>query len=428
MHTRYGMGNPMGKLSAFIQAPQPLDAHGRLVFRIGRARAGDWVRLAIALAFVVLAATGVFAEPLRQFTILHTNDLHSHLLPFDQVDFGKNVGGAARLAELVKRITASTSNWVLLDGGDLFQGTPFYSSFFGEVEAQVAALIGYTATVLGNHDLDDGLSNLRRQYASCSVPLLCANVLDKSTGKPAFTPWLVADRSEVKVGIIGAIGSAAWDVISHKRQRELTFLEHEPVVASIARHLRPQVDLVILLSHAGYEADLAFAARATDIDVIVGGHTNSITSHPVLIPHLSVPGKPASTNSLGGTLVVQAFKWGVFLGRLDLTLRADSSIATYSGQLLKVDDAIATPEGSPVARLVDSYHERIKALTSQVIGHSASDLLYPDEEKHLQVFPLGVWVCDAMREFVGADFGIINSGTIRDRLASGPVTMGSLLS
>ncbi len=390
---------------------------------------GHFKPLLLTVVFLVLAtAWSTAGESLRTLTILHTNDVHSHLLPFDQVDYGKNVGGAARLYELVKKIASETPNCLLLDGGDLFQGTPFYSSFFGEVETQVADLIGYTATVLGNHDLDDGLANVRKQYASSSVQLLCANVFDESTGSPTFTPWLIADRGDIKIGVIGAIGSEAWSVISRKRQRGMVFQDHEPIVASIAAFLRPQVDLVVFLSHAGYDSDLVYAAQSPDIDIIVGGHTNNLTPQPVLVKHLPRADAKQSRNGLNGTIVVQAFKWGVFLGRLDLILRPDDTIATYSGHLSKIDASIPVSDINPVARLVDSYHERIKAMTSQLIGHCSTDMLYPDEEKHLKVFPIGVWACEAMREFVGADFGIINSGTIRDGIASGPVTMGTLLS
>lgn len=385
--------------------------------------------LAILLALLgVSSGSPLGAEPpLRRITLLHTNDVHSHLLPFDHVDFGKDVGGVARRAELVKKIASQTPNWLLLDGGDLFQGTPFYSAFLGEIDVRASEACGYTATVLGNHDLDDGLANLKKQYASTSIELLCANVLDEKTGSQVFTPWKILERDGLKIGLIGAIGSAAWDVISHKRQQGMVFQEHGDVVASVASYLRPRVDLVVLLSHSGYEADLALAAGSPNVDVIVGGHTNTIIPQPLLVKHLPQLVKNPSKNGLGGTIVVQAFKWGVFLGRLDLDVRPDGSIATYSGQLMRIDSSIPVSPDHKLVRLVDSYFERIKAETSQLIGQCDTGMLYPDEDKHLRVYPLGIWVCEAMREFVGADIGLINSGTIRDRVPPGPVTMGTVL-
>ena len=361
-------------------------------------------------------------------TILYSNDTHSHLLPFDLPKFGKNVGGISRRYEYFKQVRSQNPILMILDGGDIFQGSPFYSFFKGEVDVKAFTLCGYDATTLGNHELDDGISNILEQYKKSGFPMICSNIFDHDTREPVFPQFKMFDRAGRSIAVLGCIGSEAWSVVSNNRRKGLDFVDPEICLPPLIKKLRQESDLLILLSHAGYSGDVELASSVSGIDLIVGGHTNTFIEHPVLVKSrpLFVPNR--TDNGLGGTLVVQAFKWGYYVGRIDLDLGTDSRILAYRGDLHPLDASTKVPFDSPVERLVSAYDERIRALTGQVIGECTEDMPYPEEEKHLHDLPLGTLVCDALRDFGGGDIAIVNSGSIRDALFAGPVTMGRLYS
>jgi len=379
------------------------------------------------LLFTVIISPPNAAAEEKKVTILYTNDHHSHLLPADLPEFGKQIGGIARRHELIRSVRASDSCVLLLDGGDIFQGTPFYSYFKGKTDLEAFSLCGYDATTLGNHELDDGLANLLEQYRHASFPLLCANVVNASSGVGIFTPYRIIERDGLSIAVAGVIGSAAWDVISVTNRVGMRLIEPASAVASLVAELGPRTDLFVLLSHSGYEHDLALASKVPGIDVIVGGHTNTFLETPTVVR--SEPAiVPSSTGSGTGTIVVQAFKWGVFLGRLDLRLAPDGTVAAAEGRLIPVTASISVPLDSPVKRLVESYDEMIRARTSQVVGRCDVDFLYPEKRKHLDTLPLGTLVAQSLVEFTGADMAIVNSGCIRELLPRGPITLGQVYS
>jgi len=367
------------------------------------------------------------ASGTEKVTILYTNDHHSYLLPTDLPDFGKQVGGIARRHALIQSIRASQSCVLLLDGGDIFQGTPFYSFFKGKADIEAYSLCGYDATTLGNHDLDDGLLNYIEQYKNAPFPLLCANVVRAADGTTVFTPYRMIERNGLHIGLIGVIGSSAWDVIALSNRKGMNLIDPVDAVASAVACLRPRSDLIVLLSHSGYEQDLELARLVPGIDVIVGGHTNTFVEKPTVVRHEPVIVPPASGKGLG-TIVVQAFKWGVFLGRLDLTLRKGGPTLHADGGLIPITASISVPLDSPMSRLVESYDMLIRAQTTQIIGQSSAEFLYPESRKHLESLPLGTLISKSLIEFTGADMAIINSGSIREILPEGPITMGRVFS
>ncbi|HNW35718.1 MAG TPA: bifunctional UDP-sugar hydrolase/5'-nucleotidase [Candidatus Ozemobacteraceae bacterium] len=397
----------------------------------GRLRSG-LLRLLLCMLLACLAGIG-FAEPLQtasgavKVTLLYTNDHHSHLMPSDLPDFGNQVGGMARRHALIQSIRASESCVLLLDGGDIFQGTPFYSFFKGKADIEAYSLCGYDATTLGNHDLDDGLANNIEQYKHASFPILCANVVYASDSSPVFTSSRMIERSGLHIGLIGVIGSAAWDVIALANRKGMNLVDPADAVASVVADLRPRSDLVVLLSHSGYEQDLELAGRVPGIDVIIGGHTNTFVEKPTVVKHEPIFVPPTSGKGMG-TVVVQAFKWGVFLGRLDLAIRRGGPVLDAGGGLIPITASISVPLDSPMSRLVESYDELIRAQTTQVVGQSAAVFLYPEDRKHRESLPLGTLVGKSLIEFTGADMAIINSGSIRDILPAGPITMGRVFS
>ncbi|MBF0498963.1 MAG: bifunctional metallophosphatase/5'-nucleotidase [Candidatus Riflebacteria bacterium] len=373
-----------------------------------------------------VSGTVEIASRAISLTILHTNDTHSHFLPGNVPDFGKDVGGIARRQAYISMVRSKQPAVLVLDGGDIFQGSPFYSFFKGEVDVAAFSMCGYDATVLGNHDIDDGLANTLKQYEKATYSLLCANVVRKSDGQPVFPTHRILVRGGWKIGLIGCIGEQAFDVIAMEKRRDLTLVDPVEAVKKLAAELAPKVDFVILLSHCGFERDIELANAIPDLDVIVGGHTNTFVEHPKLVKSKPMLVRNHSDNGLGGTLVVQAFKWGVFVGHVDLSLTPEGRIATWSGGLTTMNASITVDPTAPIVRLIDAFNERIKLQTSQIVGRITGEMAYPENTKHIKDLPLGRFVCEAMMAFTGADIAIINSGAIRERLAEGPITMGQL--
>lgn len=394
-------------------------------------------RLAASLLYFMLlfgaagnscfSVTPAAAAEAKKVTILHTNDHHSHLLPMNMPDFGKQVGGIARRHALIQSIRASESCVLLFDGGDIFQGTPFYSAFKGKPDVEAYSLCGYDATTLGNHDLDDGLNNNIEQYKIASFPLLCANVVNASDGSRVFPPYRIIKSDGLTIGVTGVIGRAAWKVIALANRAGLDLIDPAVAVASLVAELRPKTDLFVVLSHSGYEADLALAAQVPGIDVIIGGHTNTFVETPSVVKN-EPDIVPQSAGKGIGTVVVQAFKWGVFLGRLDLSVASDGTVIDAHGRLIPITASISVPLDSAVHRLVATYDESISARTSQVVGQSSVDFLYPEKRKHLDALPLGTLVAQSLIEFTDSDMAIINSGGIREMLPRGPITVGRVFS
>src|SRR5512140_1636304 len=200
---------------------------------------------ALLALFVLLSAPPSSAERLR---ILHTNDMHSHLLPWVTTT-GDTVGGCARLATLLKAQEAAEPNHLYLDAGDLFQGTPFYNFFRGEAEMRVLSALGCDAMALGNHELDNGAANFLdkiREYGK--FPVLCANVLVQrdSSRVPIGLPWTLLPAGNVRVGVIGVTTETLPLIVIARNIRDVTV---EPVIShvqSLLPEVRSQSDVVVV--------------------------------------------------------------------------------------------------------------------------------------------------------------------------------------
>ncbi len=354
-------------------------------------------------------------------TILHTNDIHSHLTPFDMPGTGKNLGGSARHYEFIKEVRSRVPEALLLDAGDIFQGTPFYTFFKGEADIKVFSLLGYDATTLGNHDLDDGLANLLKQLKHASFPMLCANVFYKDNDKPVFESHKIVQRGGVRIALMGAIGKTAWDVIPAKLLEKIYITDEKKTMNVLAERLKKEADLVVMLSHLGYEPDLDFTKSAKNIDIIVGGHTNTILMKPHLIEN-------GAENGIGGTLILQGFKWGVYIGRLDIDMDIKTKkIISYNGALNLIDSNIAADESSPVSLLIKDYEKKMGEQVNIKLGVCETEMSYGDDEKHKRDMPLGILVCDILKKAGGSDMAIINSGGIRDMMPAGDITIATML-
>ncbi|TXF91686.1 bifunctional metallophosphatase/5'-nucleotidase [Neolewinella aurantiaca] len=271
-----------------------------------------------------LASASSLMKGVPRLTILHTNDWHSRIEPFPD-DGGRNAnqGGAVRRMRLISEIRATESNVLLLDSGDIFQGTPYFNFFAGELEMKLMSQMGYDAATIGNHDFDGGMENLATQMNHASFPMLSANYDFTGTPLAGMTePYKIFRKEGIKVGVFGLgikLSGLVPDELFGKTQY-LDPLARGNETARILRH-KEKCDLVICLSHLGYKYrnddevdDIDLASSSNDIDIILGGHTHTFLNEPTLVNNQQ--GDPVIVNQVGFA--------GLRLGRMDITFPGDS--------------------------------------------------------------------------------------------------------
>lgn len=255
-------------------------------------------------------------DDLIKLTILHTNDLHSRIEPFP-MDGSRNegLGGAARRATLIQKIRSEVEHSLLLDAGDIFQGTPYFNFFLGELEFKLMSAMKYDAATIGNHDFDAGVEGLAKQLPLANFPLLNANYDFSDTelnGK--IKPYKVFQKGNLKIGVFG-VGIKLEGLVAAEMYKNTKYLDPLKKANHYAKMLKEEekCDLVICLSHLGYKykgdkiSDIVLAQQSKNIDVIIGGHTHTFMKSAETFINLDQ--KEVIVNQVGWA--------GMMLGRLD---------------------------------------------------------------------------------------------------------------
>ena len=268
----------------------------------------------------------VFGRSVQQderLTILHTNDTHSRIEPFPSDDSrNANLGGAARRAALIKKIREESSNVLLVDAGDVFQGTPYFNFFKGELDYKLMSAMGYEISTVGNHDFDAGLPGWLNILPLAKFPLVTANYdFSRTILKGLFAPYKIFRKGRIKVGVFG-LGVELKGWVDPALTEETKYIEPVPVAKEMVEELRAKkCDLILCLSHLGYPSDQILASEVSGIDVIIGGHSHTFMNQPDQV-----------VNSEGfSTLIHQVGFAGIRLGRIDLTFSHAQQKVAYLG-------------------------------------------------------------------------------------------------
>ena len=262
----------------------------------------------------------------KKITILHTNDVHSHIDPFPpDHPRNANMGGAARRAALIQSIRNEEENVLLLDAGDIFQGTPYFNYYGGELEFKLMSMMQYDLATMGNHDFDNGIDGFYAQLPHAKFDFVSANYDFKNTVLNAIVkPYKIFKKQGIKVGIFG-LGVELDGLVDKKLYKETIYNNPIEVAQDMTRILKEdkKCDLVICLSHLGFSykndpykpSDLELAKKTKNIDLIIGGHTHTFLDKPVI--EKNSEGKDVLINQVGC--------FGINLGRIDFYLSSDNT-------------------------------------------------------------------------------------------------------
>ncbi|MDN3595151.1 bifunctional metallophosphatase/5'-nucleotidase [Zunongwangia endophytica] len=289
-----------------------------------------------ASAFVGLGGLSSlsFFEASKHITILHTNDVHSHIEAFGPDHHrNPNMGGVAKRAVLIEKIRQENPNTLLLDAGDIFQGTPYFNFYGGELEFKLMSKLKYDAATLGNHDFDNGIDGLFSQLPNAGFDFLISNYDFSNTIMHGQTkPYKVFTKNDVKIGVFG-VGIELKGLVNDKLYKETQYLDPIEVATDMSAILKNEenCDLVICLSHLGYKYDSQkvddhkLASKTDNIDLIIGGHTHTFLDEPIVVKNKVE--KNVMINQVGC--------YGLYLGRIDFYLDGKNSAAS-NGKSMKV--------------------------------------------------------------------------------------------
>lgn len=374
----------------------------------------------------------------EKLVILHTNDTHSTIDPL-----ADGSGGVLQRKAIIDSVRNAEKNVLLVDAGDVVQGSLYFKYFHGDVEYPLMNKMGYDIRVLGNHEFDNGMESLANYYKNTEAIPLSANYDFRGTElEEIFQPYAIKEFNGKKVGFIG-INIDPSSIISHKNFHG-NFIEVIPVANKLASKLKNEegCDLVVVISHIGYDkvnektSDIELARASKDIDLIIGGHTHTLIDplHPEINPSLfeNMDGSPVR--------IVQTGKQGRFIGKLSIDL---DELPLKSGEeiqyeLIPVNDRFPLEQlDSEIIDFLNPYRAGVDSVNNVVIAFSQYDL--PIERTgglaNLtadMAYQCGKDVVDSLSltgiDIPGIDLSIMNVGGIRHHMSEGAVTEGQILS
>ena len=401
------------------------------------------VKMFVQAAAVVLAGLLLSCNPNRypngrsdsqihHLVVLHTNDTHGHPVKFF-LDPAPDVGGLPARATLIKKIREQNKDVLVLDAGDLNTGRLESNLFKAKPDLEGYNYIGYHAMVLGNHEFDHPLRILREQMALATFPFISANVKTRG-GDYLAAPFIIKEFAGLKVAIFGLTTKETEVIGNPEYTRDLLFEDEIEVARELVPELRRKADLVIGLVHLGIyqsssKGSKRLAHEVSGIDLIVDGHSHTKLDAPIVVTH------PLTGHK---TPIVQAWKWGLILGKVDLFVR-NKKVIDYRFEAIPVNlkeverkpDGAQMyhfigeeiPEDTKLLALLEPYVAKAESVLIKVIGEAEATFFYDGvrEEEN----PLGDLVADSMlwyTKYLGVDFALQNGGGIRADIPVGRLT------
>ena len=386
----------------------------------------------IMTSLAALGLTTGMAMADYDLTILHTNDFHARFEPISKYDGpcssgdneeGKCFGGSGRLVSAINEARGRTNNAILVDAGDQFQGTLFYTYYKGKLAAEMMNMLGYDGMTVGNHEFDDGPEVLKGFMDAVNFPVLMSNA--DVSGEPLLAGRLakstVIERGGEKLGLIGLTPQDT-DELASPGPNVIFTNPVSAVQGEVDKLTAAGVNKIIVLSHSGYGVDQQVAAGTTGVDVIVGGHSNTLLSNT------NEQAEGPYPTMVGSTAIVQAYAYGKFRGKLDVTFDDAGNVTEAVGEPLVMDAAVAEDQDtvdrvSEAAVPLEGIRNKVVAQTNEAIGGDRAVC-------RAKECTMGNLIADAMLARVagqGIEVAIQNGGGIRASIDAGDVTMGEVL-
>ena len=345
------------------------------------------------LAWLLLFLGGCANAQVRSLTILHVNDLHAHLLP----DANQR-GGFAQLAAVLRQQTAGCASCLILNGGDLVQGTPVSTIFQGLPIFELANLLQFDASVIGNHEFDYGWEKIPEFMEASEFPDLAANIVDDQGRLLAERPYLILPVNGIRVAVVGALTANLPHLITSDSQGPWRVLPVVETVRRYAQEIIGQSDLIVVLGHLEEDEEEALLREVPEIAVVISGHRHAGLE---------------DARKVDGRVMVRVKAYGEEVGRLDLEVDVPKkAVVSSSWRTIPIFPG-AIPPAEDVGRAVAVWEDKVSAIVDVPIA-TAKRALY--ERAELQ--PL---LERAMAEEVGTDLAFVNIGGIRDFLPEGTI-------
>jgi 2',3'-cyclic-nucleotide 2'-phosphodiesterase (5'-nucleotidase family) len=325
------------------------------------------------------------------------NDFHGFASPYTPFGSDEMIGGIAYLSAKANKLRAEKPS-LLLAAGDMIQGNNWANLTQGESVIKLMNMMRFDAMVVGNHEFDFGQDVLKKRIAEAEFPVLGANV----EGLEVLKPYVIKEISGIRVAILGVVSDETPVSTHPKNVVGLKFIAPEIVVKKYLGELKGRADIIIVLTHTGYSADRLLAEKVEGIDIIVGGHSHTKLTSPIVI---------------GNTIIVQAWEHGKALGVLDLEVE-DRKIVKFDGHLEEIKPGPGK-ENSAVMEQVEQYDKIIDSVLSEKVGETHTDL--DGDNVRQKETNLGDLIADIMRSASGADAAIINGGAIRASIRKGEI-------
>jgi 5'-nucleotidase len=348
------------------------------------------LRATLILTMLVFAALSLTGASQVHVVLMHTNDIHGHVLPEN------GAGGLAVIAAIVKQQHPD----ILLDAGDMFTGSLVSDAFYGESVMAMMNRMGYRASILGNHEFDYGLSTLRDRVRQARFPVLSANVVlpYDDVGKT-----MVISVKGIRFGIVGLTTEETPTTTHPKNVKNVQFLDVVRTLEQVLPPLRKTSDFVIVLGHLAPTEELRVARAFPEIRLIVSGHSHTELRQPI---HEK------------DALIVRTGSYGRFVGRVDMDFE-ERTLKQMSAQLIEAKGVAPDPEA---LRTVEMYRAKVERQSNAVLGEATAAFARPAEEGGAMLN----LVADAYRVRTGMQIALSNPGGIRTSLPAGPITYGKI--
>ncbi|MCD7110487.1 5'-nucleotidase C-terminal domain-containing protein [Rhizobium sp. DKSPLA3] len=393
----------------------------------------------MAASLLALSTGAAFAD--YELNILHINDFHSRIEAINKSDAtcsaeeeAKNAcfGGAARLLTAINTtrgaLDGAGKNTLLLNAGDNFQGSLFYTTYKGATEAEVLNAMKFDAMTVGNHEFDDSDDVLATFLDKVQFPVVTANVVPAAAAKigDRIKPSIVIEKGGQKIGIVGAVTNDTPDIANPGPN--ITIADDVAKITEAVAALKAQgVNKIIALTHVGYPRDLSAIAKIPDVDVVVGGHSHTLLSNTV--EGAEGPYPTWVDNPDGHKVpVVQAFQYSRYLGDLKIVFNDAGVVKEATGEPILIDSKFQ-PDAAMTAR-INTLKAPIEALKQKVVGETSGPIEGDRKVCRARECSMGNLLADAQLDRVkdqGITISLQNGGGLRAPIDAGPVTMGEVL-